>query len=270
MSEIDHRINQRIFETSLDLILVVDSRGTFIRVSPSSMAILGYDPAELAGRSAREILHHEDLDSTRQEMRQARYGAVMRNFECRYIHKSGRIVTLWWAGVWLEAEHQYFFIGRDVTERTETERRLRESEARLALAVETAEIGLAAADNSTEPSRIDDQFRKIYGLAATRESIGVGDWLRLIHPDDRDAVAVAMLQAIRRKETYRGEFRIRRAGSGEERWVRAVTRTADEEGQPGGFLGVHIDITEQRRSEERIRQAQKNGGDRQPHRRHGA
>ena len=29
-------INQRIFDTSLDLILVVDGRGNFLRVSPSS------------------------------------------------------------------------------------------------------------------------------------------------------------------------------------------------------------------------------------------
>ena len=73
-----HGINQRIFETSLDLILVVDRRGTFVRVSPSSRAILGYDPDELVGRSATDILYHEDLDSTRNEMRQARRGAGSR------------------------------------------------------------------------------------------------------------------------------------------------------------------------------------------------
>ena len=43
-------VNQRIFETSLDLIMVVDRAGTFIRLSPSSCAILGYHPDELIGR----------------------------------------------------------------------------------------------------------------------------------------------------------------------------------------------------------------------------
>ena len=47
-------INQRIFETSLDLILVVDRHGTFLRVSPSSQQILGWEPEEMIGRSARE------------------------------------------------------------------------------------------------------------------------------------------------------------------------------------------------------------------------
>ena len=47
-------INQRIFETSLDLILVVDRKGNFIRVSPSCEAILGYRADEMVGRSAAD------------------------------------------------------------------------------------------------------------------------------------------------------------------------------------------------------------------------
>jgi len=128
VSDVDRRINQRIFETSLDLILVVDSHGMLIRVSPSSMAILGYDPAEMAGRSARDFLYHEDLESTRHEMRQARYSSMMRNFECRYVHKTGRVVTLWWAGVWSAPEHQYFFIGRDITDQRQSEERIRQAQ----------------------------------------------------------------------------------------------------------------------------------------------
>src|SRR4051794_7407651 len=122
-------INQRIFDTSLDLILVVDRRGTFIRVSPSSQTILGYHPDELVGHSATEILYPEDLDSTREEMRQARLGRLTRHFVCRYVHKCGKVITLTWTGVWLESEQQHFFIGRDITELDEAERRLREARA---------------------------------------------------------------------------------------------------------------------------------------------
>src|SRR5258708_39943724 len=89
--EATHAINQRIFETSLDLILVVDRRGSFIRVSPSSMMILGYRPDEMVGHSGAEFLYHEDLDSTRTEMRAARRGRLTRSFECRYVHTEGRV-----------------------------------------------------------------------------------------------------------------------------------------------------------------------------------
>ena len=121
-----HAINQRIFETSLDLILVVDRRGTLIRVSPSCQAILGYRPDEMVGHSAKEFLYSEDLESTREEMRQARRGHLTRHFECRYVHADGRVMTLTWTGIWSEPEQQHFFIGRDITEARETERRLHE------------------------------------------------------------------------------------------------------------------------------------------------
>jgi PAS domain S-box-containing protein len=50
------------------------------------MTILGYDPNEMVGRSAKTFLHPDDLDNSRNEMRLARRGRLMRNFECRYVH----------------------------------------------------------------------------------------------------------------------------------------------------------------------------------------
>jgi PAS domain S-box-containing protein len=114
--------HRRLFETSLELILVTDRRGRFIEVSPSSASILGYRPEEMTGRTGIEFLHPDDVETTRSEMRQARRGRLMRNFETRYVHKDGQFVTLAWSGVWSEIEQLHFFIGRDVTEAKRTER----------------------------------------------------------------------------------------------------------------------------------------------------
>ena len=121
-------INQRIFDTSLDLILVCDKRGTLIRVSPSAKAILGYEPDEMVGHSAREFLHPPDLDNTREEMRRARRGREVRNFECRYVNRKGHPIALAWTGVWSETEQQHFFIGRDISDRQAIEARLRQAQ----------------------------------------------------------------------------------------------------------------------------------------------
>jgi PAS domain S-box-containing protein len=113
--EIEER--QRIFETSRDLILVTDAKGTFVQVSPSSMAILGYRPEEMTGHSAAEFVHADDLENTRQEIRAARRGHLIRNFETRYVHKDGRTVNLNWMGAWSEPVRRHFFVGRDLTEK---------------------------------------------------------------------------------------------------------------------------------------------------------
>ena len=121
-------INQRIFDTSLDLILVVSKRGDFVRVSPSSRAILGHAPEDMAGRSATDFVFPDDLENTRNEMRRARRGARSRTFECRYLHKDGHAVPIAWTGIWSEPDGQYFFIGRDMTERLVLEGQLRQAQ----------------------------------------------------------------------------------------------------------------------------------------------
>ena len=88
--EIEER--RRIFDTSNDLILVTDPAGNFIQVSPSVTAILGYQPADMIGRSAIEFIHPDDLENTRKEMRAARRGQSKRNFETRYVNKEGKAV----------------------------------------------------------------------------------------------------------------------------------------------------------------------------------
>jgi PAS domain S-box-containing protein len=118
-------INQRIFETAADLMLVTDRRGSFIQVSPSALAIIGYRPEELIGRVASEIVFPDDLENTRTGMRNARRDGQIGRFETRYIHKLGRVVPLAWAGVWSEPEQRYFFTGRDMTEHIAAEEQLR-------------------------------------------------------------------------------------------------------------------------------------------------
>ena len=102
---------RRLFETSLDLILVTNRSGTFIRVSPSSMTTIGYLPDEMVGHNALEFIYPDDLEATRGEMRLARGGREMRNFQTRYVHKDGRIVLLAWSGVWSEPEQKHFSSG---------------------------------------------------------------------------------------------------------------------------------------------------------------
>ena len=121
--EIEER--RRIFDTSPDIIFVTDRKGTFTRVSPACETILGYRPEEMIGSSAAGFVFPEDLDSTREEMRAARRGHVVRNFESRYVGKDGRVVLLAWSGVWSDPTQQYFFVGRDMTEKIAAEEQLR-------------------------------------------------------------------------------------------------------------------------------------------------
>jgi PAS domain S-box-containing protein len=162
---------QRIFETSQDLILVTDPKGNFVQVSPSSAAILGYQPEEMIGHSAVEFIHPGDLESTRDEMRSARRGRGMRNFATRYLHRDGRIVRLAWMGTWSEPVRRHFFIGRDMTEILLAQEALLDSERMARGIVETALDAFVQMDDAGTVIDWNSQAEKIFGWSHA-EAVG--------------------------------------------------------------------------------------------------
>lgn len=168
---------RRLFETSLDLILVVDRKGTVSRVNPRSMPILGYAPEEMMGHSAAEFLDPNDLDNTRAEMRKARRGGIMRNFECRYAHKDGHTVALSWTGLWSEPDQLYFFFGRDMTEQ-------RLGEEKFRLAFESSPSGMIMIDATGTIQMVNAETEKLFGYRR-QELIGHSVDL-LVPPQFRD------------------------------------------------------------------------------------
>lgn len=167
--EIEER--RRIFDTSPDLILITDRHGKFIRVSPSAAAILGYQPDEMIAHSAADFIHPDDLESTREELRLARRGRHVRNFETRYAHKGGHFVTLVWNGVWSEDAQQHFFIGRDMTESKLAEEAIIDSERMARGIIDTALDGFIQMDERGQIIDWNPQAEAIFGWSRD-EAIG--------------------------------------------------------------------------------------------------
>ncbi len=254
--EIEER--RRIFDTSQDLILVTDPQGNFVQVSPSSEAILGYKPEEMVGRSAVEFLYADDLENTRAEMRAARRGQRMRNFETRYNHKDGRIVTLTWMGTWSEPVRRHFFIGRDMTSSRQAQQALLESEQLARGIVDTALDAFVQMDEAGAVIDWNHQAETIFGWR--RQAVLGKPLADLIIPESLRAGHRQGLEHFLRS----GEGAI----LGRRVEIEAVTRDGREIKvelsvtalkRRGGFVfnGFIRDITEKLAVEDRLRQSQK-------------
>jgi PAS domain S-box-containing protein len=147
---------RHLFDTSPDLILITDRRGSYVQVSPSAAAILGYRPEEMIGRSSVEFLYPDDFDATRHEMHQARRGRSLRNFECRYRRKDGSLATLTWSGVWSEPTQEYYFIGRDMSDQ-------KLAQEKFALAVEASPSGIVMVDASGAIVLVNAETERMFG-----------------------------------------------------------------------------------------------------------
>src|SRR5215216_4346216 len=100
------------------------------------------------------------------------------------------------------------------------------------------------------------QYGAMLGYPAETEILDEEHWLRMLHPDDRERVLAEELRTDQTGEPYRIEYRLIARG-GRVVWVHdEATLVRDEEGNALYWLGVQYDITEQKRTEEELRQSE--------------
>lgn len=149
---------------------------------------------------------------------------------------------------------QWFGTNTDVDELKRAEEELRESEARLRLAQESAMVGIW--DWMVETGALDftPELVKLYGLPPG--SINTyRDWRDRVHPDDIAVIESRRDEAIARHEPFDLEFRALHA-SGQYRWIATKGGALyDDTGKAIRIFGVNIDITERKRAEEALRQS---------------
>nr|WP_255608977.1 PAS domain S-box protein [Methylosinus sp. Sm6] len=141
----------------------------------------------------------------------------------------------------------------DVTERREIEDSLRRSNERLRLALAAGAIGSWELDIGSETLDVDAKYREIYGIPA-EASIFPQMVLDLIHPDDAEDVRHAVLSALdpAGDGRYQSEYRIRRLGDGDERWIASRAQAQFESKRAVRMIGVASDITEKKRTESEL------------------
>jgi PAS domain S-box-containing protein len=147
---------------------------------------------------------------------------------------------------------------RSSAREVEVERRaaaaLAQGEARLRLAQEAAEVGVFERDVRTGRAHWSAAMFRLYGLDPQGRAPEISDeeHLSLLDPEDRERHR-ARREARRADPAaprYAHEFRIRRADTGEVRWIASRGEIVrDAAGRPVLVRGTNQDITERRRAE---------------------
>jgi PAS domain S-box-containing protein len=132
---------------------------------------------------------------------------------------------------------------------------LRKREASLANAQRIAGIASWEWDLKANEIRGSDEAYRIFSIDREVESITFEDFLAMVHPDDRDAVAQAVTRALHDDETYSVEHRAV-AADGSTRVVHQRGEVLrDENGNPVWMSGTTHDITDRHRISEELRAA---------------
>ncbi|MCL6260617.1 PAS domain S-box protein [Aquiflexum sp. TKW24L] len=111
---LENELNQ-IFSSAPDIICLVDFEGRFRKMNMAGCALLGYTESEIYNIAYQNLVHEEDRNITSEIVRKLREGENVRNFENRYLTKSGDIIWLSWTCNSAFDEGLIYGVAKDVT-----------------------------------------------------------------------------------------------------------------------------------------------------------
>lgn len=248
-----------LIETSPNAIIVICGQ-RIVYANHAAKQVSGFTGEQLRGKEFWEFVHEDFREGVRKRIEARLLGEPLPSrYEYKIINSSGEEIWVVAASVPMEYEGTAAILVTlaDITEAKRTEEALRESEARLKLAMHMARLVHWEFDGASSMFRFDDQFYTLYGTSAEQEGgafMSAETYVRrFVHPEDMaDVIAVIQRVLSNRDGASTGgmEHRIIRA-DGDERHISVrfdVIR--DREGRMLRTRGANQDITEWKRAEE--------------------
>jgi len=245
-------------ENANEVLYSLSPDGRFTYLSPKITELLGYDVDEVNGKNASIILHPDDFDKNRDFFILAlSTGKNLTGNEYRIRHKDGS-----WK--WHSQSITPIYneegdliridgISHDITRLKNTEEALRQSEEKFRSFVENANdiVFSLAPDGMT--TYVSPRWTALLGHD-TSEIIGKP--VRHIHPEDLPRFREFFNNALKTGKKASGiEYRIHHKDGSWQWHTQSISPICDSEGNVISVEGICHDITERKKTEEALRQA---------------
>ena len=249
---------QAVMDNSPAFIFMFDCDGRYIFVNRVYSERLGVPREDIIGKTGSEFFPPRTVEMYMANNRKVIEGGRAVEFEEEALEPDGRLHTYFSVKFPISGMPGVVCgISTEITERKRTEEALRKSDERLREAQAMAHMGNWDWDITGNSIFWSDEIYRIFGLKPREFGANYEAFLSLVHPDDREAVNLAVRDALNNRKAYEISHRIVRP-DGTERIVHeraAVTCVAD--GRPVRMAGTVQDVTEHRKMEAEILKAQK-------------
>ncbi len=245
---------RQLIELSPDGI-IVHKNGTIIFANDASAKLSGYSSAEeLVGKNAIEFVHPDYREKAIERIR----NIITNNMKAplaeeKFMRKDGSVFDVEVTAIpyVIGNETAVQVIIRDISERKEAEETIKYLFERYDLAISAAELGVW--DRIIEDDILiwNDKMFEIFGIARDDFGNTYKEWLKFIHPDDKDKVLKEINLALSGEKDYNVSYRIK-TPSGITKYIKGYGRVSMSEGEPIRMTGINFDITEQKLAEEKI------------------
>ena len=235
-----------------DIMLMVDvARMRFVYANEGACRSLGYRREELVGHSAAMVFADRSEDDLARQYRQlAATGEFTEVERVIFRRKDGSTLPVEISRQLLQTASGGYVLGvaRDITARLEAERSVRESEARLALALESSALALFDWDLQSNLVHLGKEWQQLLGGEAIATVTPIQKLEQLVHPDDLPALRSQLRKLIKGEtESYRIEHRVRGL-DGQWKWIESVAKVSgrDAAGRAVRVTGTNADVSERK------------------------
>ncbi len=246
-----------IVESSSDAIVGKDLRGIVTSWNAGAEKIFGYAAAEMIGQPVARLIPAERQAEEVEILGKIAAGETIKSFETVRVRKDGTTVPIS-ATISPIKDAAGKIIGgskiaRDISETINAKEALRASEARFRAAVAT--VSSLIWTNNAEGKMKGEQAGWGNFTGQTEQEYQDYGWSQAVHPDDAQPTIDAWERAVAEKILFEFEHRVRhRDGEWRLCSIRAVPLMGSD-GAIREWVGVHTDITEQRRQAEALQAA---------------
>ena len=239
--------------------LVIRADGAIVEANDRALQAYGYDRAELLRLRITDLRAPGTLVEMAAQMARAQERDGVR-FETEHRRRDGTTfpVEVRSRSFRIEGTTYLHSLVRDLTderragaEREAARRAIEESESRFRAMADSAPVLLWMSGPDKRCTWFNRGWLEFTGRSMAQE-LGDG-WAEGVHPEDLARCLEIYVSHFDRREPFTMEYRLRRA-DGEYRWIVDSGKVRlDGDGGFAGYIGSAIDVTEHRRSEERLR-----------------
>ncbi len=252
-----------IIDTALSAVISMDDRGRIIGWNTKAEQIFGWTSQEAIGRPLSEtIIPYAQREAQRRGLERflkTGEGPVLnRRIEITALRRDGTEFPIELAITPLRLENAYTFTAFvvDISERKQAEEALRTSEARLMMTVQGSHIGIWDWNLTTGTVYFSPQWKSQLGYDDATLPDVFDEWRSRIHPEDQLLVHQTIQSCLDGdKSQFEIEHRLQHR-DGSYRWILSRgSLIRDVYGVAARMVGIHIDTTERKRTEEELRAA---------------